>query len=354
MSRAHAAPVLLTLAAFATLAPAAFGAAGTVLLQDDFEAYADTPAMQANWGSGGLGTLDNSQGSNAMSHPGGTDNIRTFNDAGVLPTDAAPIVWQFDYYFDDDPNGTKRLTMGLRDDGNGNPLGALLELGYYNSAYNAASETDPNVPAGGSGLAYRVALLSGADSTPSQLAGYNGWNLFLNSDATDKLSLSGQHNSWMTFKATIYPTSIDFAVDLGRDGTWDSTGSVLDVDSSNIAYNSARFGGPSSLASAGGGALLDNVLIQTAPSHNPGDTNNDGVVDLTDLNNVLNNFGVAGTGNPGDDDGSGTVDLTDLNNVLNNFGITYAAAALNVVPEPASLSLLAIGVTALLTRRRRA
>ena len=130
--------------------------------------------------------IPNSQGSNAMAHPGGTDNLRTFNDANVLPTDAAPIVWKFDYFWDGDTTGNKRLTMGLRDDGNGNPLGALLELGYYNDAYNPASETDSNIPAGGSGLAYRVAILSGADSTPSQLAGYNGWDLFLNSDATDK------------------------------------------------------------------------------------------------------------------------------------------------------------------------
>ncbi|MCA9292292.1 MAG: hypothetical protein KDA20_00600 [Phycisphaerales bacterium] len=50
----------------------------------------------------------------------------------------------------------------------------------------------------------------------------------------------------------------------------------------------------------------------------PGDTNGDNVVDLTDLNNVLFNFGSAGP--LGDVDGSGLVDLTDLNLVLFNFG----------------------------------
>jgi hypothetical protein len=90
-----------------------------------------------------------------------------------------------------------------------------------------------------------------------------------------------------------------------------------------------------------------------AASHFAGDTNNDGVVDLTDLNNVLNNFGTSASGNPGDDNGDGVVDLTDLNNVLNNFGSTHAASSLSVVPEPASVSVLAIGATALLGRRRR-
>ncbi len=51
----------------------------------------------------------------------------------------------------------------------------------------------------------------------------------------------------------------------------------------------------------------------------PGDTDDDGDVDLTDLNNVRNNFGSAAA--PiGDTDDDGDVDLDDLNAVRNNFG----------------------------------
>jgi hypothetical protein len=59
----------------------------------------------------------------------------------------------------------------------------------------------------------------------------------------------------------------------------------------------------------------------------PGDTNYDGVVDLTDLNNVLNNFRRAGDTFPGDTTGDGVVSLDDLNAVRNHFGEGVAAAA---------------------------
>jgi len=58
-----------------------------------------------------------------------------------------------------------------------------------------------------------------------------------------------------------------------------------------------------------------------------GDTNFDGEVNITDLNNVRNNFGGQGLG---DTDGDGDVDISDLNAVRNNFGAGG--------PSPAPLS----------------
>ena len=57
----------------------------------------------------------------------------------------------------------------------------------------------------------------------------------------------------------------------------------------------------------------------------PGDTNADGVVDITDLNNVRNNFGALGPGVLGDTDGNNRVDINDLNAVRNNFGASLPA-----------------------------
>lgn len=51
-----------------------------------------------------------------------------------------------------------------------------------------------------------------------------------------------------------------------------------------------------------------------------GDTNNDGEVNITDLNNVRNNFGATGAGVVGDTNGDNEVNIVDLNAVRNNFG----------------------------------
>jgi hypothetical protein len=84
----------------------------------------------------------------------------------------------------------------------------------------------------------------------------------------------------------------------------------------------------------------------------PGDTNNDGKVDIVDLNNVRNNFGATGSigSTPGDAfPYDGRVDISDLNGVRNNFG---AGPASGSVPEPSSLGLLIVA-SALGWRARR-
>ncbi len=85
-----------------------------------------------------------------------------------------------------------------------------------------------------------------------------------------------------------------------------------------------------------------------------GDTNADGRVDLEDLNNVRNNFGMMSMPILGDTDNDNDVDLGDLNNVRNNFGAS--TSPLQSVPEPSTGMLVGLGAFFLSiagSRRRR-
>lgn len=53
----------------------------------------------------------------------------------------------------------------------------------------------------------------------------------------------------------------------------------------------------------------------------PGDTNGDNAVDISDLGQVLSQFGQSGAGLAGDLDGDGNVNISDLGAVLSNFGM---------------------------------
>ncbi|MDZ4780744.1 MAG: hypothetical protein SGJ19_10860 [Planctomycetia bacterium] len=84
----------------------------------------------------------------------------------------------------------------------------------------------------------------------------------------------------------------------------------------------------------------------------PGDTNNDRLVNVTDLNNVRNNFGSFGPDVLGDTNNDDEVTIADLNAVRNNFGEGGGSP----VPEPAGVALAALSIVASLMwmRGRRA
>ena len=89
-----------------------------------------------------------------------------------------------------------------------------------------------------------------------------------------------------------------------------------------------------------------------------GDSNLDGKVNALDFNAIATSFGVTGSGvwTQGDFNYDGTVNTSDFMTMSLNFGKAEAAPAPvlgALVPEPATLGLLAAGAMGLLVRRRR-
>ena len=228
------------------------GGAGLVQagFSDDFESYADTAAMLAPgaWGD------DGGDGAAAVleAAPLGNPGQDMWHSAGstanhvidpLTPSDAQPIVWQLDI-FDDDAEGSKRVTGGLRDNGAGAPLASILEMGIYNDLANPADPEGAHI----SGYGIRTVFIGG--DPPN-------WQAF-----PDDNHVRG--GGWHTLTATIRASDILFELDRGADGSTDSQ-ILVATTSGVVPYNILRLGGPSNLPSAGGGASFDNVSINQIP-----------------------------------------------------------------------------------------
>jgi hypothetical protein len=370
----------------AVSSPGAFGA-GTVLWQDNFNSYANQGAMLSVYNGNGstgspsqasifdLGVPSPDAGNTTQSvnyhdmpaSGSGVPNLAKDINTGATPikaTDATPILWQYDFYWDG--AGNKRVSGGLR-----NPLTTgsetgILEMGYYNSAYN------PITALNGSGFAVRTTFLPGSGTLPEG-ASLSGWRLLTNADGSALLGSAVTAPAWIRFSALIRGHSIEYTADVNRDGTIDSSyiAASPSLDVTNALFNSVRLGGPSGLSSAGGGAYFDNLLVETAV---PGDANLNGKIDPDDYALIDRNFGKAVTGwAAGDFNGDGTVDLNDYLVIDTSFGqqggqyaaegliaarsaefgAAYAAALAVAVPEPATLGAMAVLASAATLGRRR-
>ena len=172
-----------------------------------------------------------------------------------------------------------------------------------------------------------------------------------------------------------------FAVDVTNAGVdrLDCSGMVTIGPSATLDITLAGFPGPALgtemlLIEAAGGIIgtfgeIDGVLLPgnqacavTYEPHSvtvtivrPGDFDVDGNVDFADFTYLAAHYGESGkTWVDGDADGNGTIDFADFTYLAANYGMDGdSSAELVVVPEPAALTIVAIGGLAILRRRRR-
>lgn len=333
--------------------------------------FDNTSAYHVSAGNNGVLTLEDFGGTTGPTGVGGnsTDAFIAVNFSGtnVNHVISAPIVL----------DSTAVLTVvnpgdGLTISGNISGPGGII-LGGNNTYGSSGTVT----LSGSNSYAGSTSIYSGTLDLGSTTAIPSGGALVVGGNASSALLRLSPHVG--TF-------SIPFA------SLTLNAGSSIDVTSASLAfkytgaspittiqsmlatgYNGGAWNGPgiissSALASGGkfGIAYSDSSVDKgvSTPAGEVllqydliGDTNLDGSVNLTDLLALLNNYGLSGKDWVGGDfNYDGTVNLTDLLALLNNYGLSGGLSNSSVtqaVPEPASLSLLALGGVSLLARRRR-
>lgn len=140
-----------------------------------------------------------------------------------------------------------------------------------------------------------------------------------------------------------------------HDGAWNGIGILSSAAAANSAY---ALGYADGTVDTGTAAAPNQVLIRYTLI---GDANLDGVVNLTDLLALLNNYGQTGRDwSQGDFNYDGSTNLTDLLALLNNYDQSVNLTATNssdtgetaAVPEPTKAAFLMVSAAGLLRCRR--
>jgi hypothetical protein len=186
-----------------------------------------------------------------------------------------------------------------------------------------------------------------------------------NKDSGGGVFVQGANGVW---KSAGIVTAVEAGYRLSATGA-DSAGAIFDYRDLFIQandgnyYTAQTFYGSASPITAK--AYISNVSDVSAAElatfvPRAGDANCDGAINSTDFNTVSANFNISSGADwfHGDFNYDGKVNALDFNALATNFGLIYTLAGASspalgtVVPEPASTAL-ALGVGALLLRRRR-
>lgn len=158
---------------------------------------------------------------------------------------------------------------------------------------------------------------------------------------TDPLRNTAWNNSTVIFSGTFGATRPAF-------------GGTIDA---NVFSSATAIGQAATITKTVRGDSLVSLGLNTPANSGlfAGDTDRNGVVNLSDLGTLAGNFGTTtgATWASGDTDGNGNVNLSDLGALSGNFGASSPAPAVVAIPEPASAALLALGGLAITGVARR-
>jgi len=326
--------------------------ADTVIVNENFESYADNAALRAQWvpnqspNNGYLWSTNMfanpdafPSGGNGVDHIGG--NVMVWNTPlSLQPSATQNVVLEADIY-DNATSANKRMSIGLRQNVG---IANLFEMGAWQAA-----------PA--PYYSFRMVGFPGAQLPPEA---DGGWVKLTNmvDDQGSPITNNGPVLGWHRFRVVFAETGATITLDLNRDGNINGT-AVIPLGYAAGGFENLRIGSPSGVTSAGGGLVFDNVkltLIDVMAGNNA-DFNGNGVVDAADYTVWRNNLGLVGTGTraTGDANGDTNVDQTDYALWKSSFGTMPGSGAIGgvAVPEPASLLLLMVGAAAATRRRAR-
>ena len=353
--------------------------ADTVIVDDNFESYANDGALEAVWqpriGSGAVPPLFPGDGilttddtlfpgidGQGVDHLGGSvmQHSAVSPTSPIFATESESIHLAGDIFVGADA-GNSRMSIGLRNRSvqNDANVGNLLEMGIYNATGIDPTDGTTEVPV--TNFAYRLVLF---DERGEDLVQQPNWLYFefdtaLDIDDTDPateeptpdglVSLVDIGPGWHRYSATITPDTVTMEMDLFRDGldngaTLTAGSDVAGIDasvtynlsSSTNGFDSFRIGSPSGISSATGVAFdnLSLALIDAPTGGGGSDANTDGDIDGDDFLRLQR-------------DNAGGIAQWQLDYPL---APSLSAAA---VPEPASITiLLAAGISLVAARRR--